>query len=82
MNKEKILAYFKNKSQSKDETNVIQITNVTSAELTYPKEEMQRTYEHPKKYKVEIPAKIKKEVGCMQGILVLLQQLKSSLLNI
>ena len=50
MNKEKILAYFKNKSQSKDETNVIQITNVTSAELTYPEEEMQRTYEHPKKY--------------------------------
>ena len=50
MNKEKILVYFKKKWQSKDETKGIQITNVTSAELTYAKQEMQKTYEHPKKY--------------------------------
>ena len=71
MNKEKFLAYFKKKSQSKDETDGIQITsvltsvteNVTSAEFAYAEEEMQKTYERPKKYwKVEIPAKIKKEV--------------------
>ena len=71
MNKEKFLAYFKRKSQSKDETDGIQITNVitsvtenvTSAELAYSEEEMQKTYECPKKYQVEIPAKIRKEVG-------------------
>ena len=80
MNKEKFLAYFKKKSESKDDTDGIQITNVltsvaenvTSVELAYAEEEMQKTYERPKKYQVEIPAKIK----------VLLQQLKSSLLNI
>ena len=33
--------------------------NATSAELAYPEEEMQKTYERPN----EIPAKIKKEVG-------------------
>ena len=62
---------FKKKSQSKDETRGIRITNVqtsvtenvTSAELAYAEEEIQKTYEHPKKYQVEIPAKIKKEVG-------------------
>ena len=37
--------------------------NVTSTGLAYAEEEMQKTYEHPKKYQVEIPAKIKKEVG-------------------
>ena len=37
--------------------------NVTSAERAYAAEEMQKTYESPKKYQVEIPAKIKKEVG-------------------
>ena len=71
MNKENFRAYFKKKSQSKDETDGIQITNVltsvienvTSAELGYAEEEMQKTYERPKKYQVEIPAKIKKEVG-------------------
>ena len=70
MNKETFLAYFKKKSQSKDETDGIQITNVptsvaenvTSAELAYAEEEMQKTYERPKKYQVEIPAKINKEV--------------------
>ena len=70
MNKEKFLAYFKKKSQSKDETNGIPITNVltsmtenvTSEELAYAEKVMQKTYEHPKKYHVEIPGKIKKEV--------------------
>ena len=37
--------------------------NVTSVELAYAEEEMQKTYEHPKKYQVEILANIKKEVG-------------------
>ena len=67
----KFLAYFKKKSQSKDETDATQIANVltsvtgnvTSAERAYAAEEMQKTYESPKKYQVEIPAKIKKEVG-------------------
>ena len=71
MNNEKFLAYFKKKSQSKNETDGIQITNVlalvaehvTSAELIYAEEEMQNTYDLPKKYHVDIPAKIKKEVG-------------------
>ena len=69
MNKEKLLAYFKKKWQSKDETDGIQITNVltslteciTSAEFT--EEKMQKTYERPKKCQVEIPAMIKKEVS-------------------
>ena len=71
MNKEKFLACFKKKSQSKDKADGIQITNVltsvkenvTSAELAYAEEEMQKTYERPKKCQVEIPAKINKEVG-------------------
>ena len=70
MNKEKFLVYFKKKSQSKDDTDDIQITNFltsltengTSAELVYAKEEMQKTYERLKKYQVEIPSKIKKKV--------------------
>ena len=57
MNKERFLVYFKKKSQSKDETDGIQITNVltsvtenvTSAELAYAEDEMQKTYEYPKK---------------------------------
>ena len=52
-------------SQSKDETDGIQITNiltsvtenVTSVEFAYVEEEMQKTYEHPKKYQIEIPVK-------------------------
>ena len=56
MNKQKFLAYFKQKSQSKDETNGIQITNVltsvtenvTSGGLGYAEEEMLKTYEHRK----------------------------------
>ena len=71
MNKEKFLAYFKKKSQSKDETDDIKITNVltsvtqnvTSAKLAYAEEKMQKTYERPKKCQVKIPAKIKKEIG-------------------
>ena len=67
MNKEKFLAHFKKKSQSQDENDGIQITNVltsvtenvTSAELAYAEEEMQKTYERPKKNQVGIPAKIK-----------------------
>ena len=71
MNKEKFLAYFKKKSQSKDETDGIQITNVltsvtenvSSAKLAYAEEQIQKTYELPQKYQVENPAKIQKEVG-------------------
>ena len=71
MNKEKFLEYFLKKSQSKDETNGIQITivltlvteNVTSTDLSYAEEEMQNTYKRSKKYKVEILATIMKEVG-------------------
>ena len=71
MNKEKFLVYFKRKSQSKDKTDGIQITNVstsvtkkvTSAELASTEEEMQKTYERPRKYQVETVARIKKEVG-------------------
>ena len=37
--------------------------NVTSVELAYAEEEMQKTFERPKKYQIEIPAKIKKEDG-------------------
>ena len=48
MNKEEFLAYFQKKSQSKDETHGVQITNVltsvsenvTSVELAYAEEEM------------------------------------------
>ena len=90
MNKEKFLACFKKRSQSKDETDGIQITNVltsvtenvTSAELAYAEEDMQKTYGCQKKYQVEILQRLRKKNTCMQDILVLLQQLKSSLLNI
>ena len=51
MTREKFRAYFKRKSQHKDETNGIQTTNVltsmteniTSAELAYAEEKMQKT---------------------------------------
>ena len=70
MNKEKFLAYFKKKSQDNHKTDGIQINNVqtsltetvTSAALAYAEEEMQKTYEYPKKYQVENSAKFKKEV--------------------
>ena len=56
MSKEKFLAYCEKKSQSKDEIKGIQITNVltsvtesvTSAELVYVEEEVQKTYRRPK----------------------------------
>ena len=71
MNKQKFRVYFKKNSQSKDEASSIQMTNVltsvtenlTSVELGNAEEEMQKTYKRPKKYQVEIPPKIKKEVG-------------------
>ena len=71
VNKGKFLGYFEKKSRSKDETDGIQITNVLTsvtenvifAELAYAEEEIQKTHERPKKYQVEIPAKIKKEIG-------------------
>ena len=71
MNKQKFRVYFKKNSQSKDEVSSIQMTNVltsvtenlTSVELGNAEEEMQKTYKRPKKYQVEIPPKIKKEVG-------------------
>ena len=82
----KFLEYFKKTPQSKDETDSIQVTNVltsvaenvTSAELAYAEENMQKTCKRPKRYQVKIPAKIKKKLNCMQEILVLLQQLKRS----
>ena len=37
--------------------------NVISAELAYAEEEIQKIYKSPKKYQVEIPAKIKKQAG-------------------
>ena len=43
---------------------------------------MEKTYQRPKKYQVEIPAKLRKKLACMQKILILLQELKSLLLNI
>ena len=57
MNKEIFLAYFKKKSQSKDKTDGIQITNVlisvtenvSPAELAHAEEEMQKVYERRKK---------------------------------
>ena len=71
MNKQKFRVYFKKNSQSKDEASSIQMTNVltsvtenlTSVELGNAEEEMQKTYKRPKKYQVEIPPKIKKEVS-------------------
>ena len=71
MNKEKFLAYFKKKSQSKDETDGIQITNVltsvtenvTSVELAYAEEDMQKKYEHPKNIKSKFLRRLIKKDG-------------------
>ena len=89
MNKEKFRAYFKKKSQNKYETDGIQITNVLtsvtenviSGELVYTEEEMKKTYERSK-IKSEFLRRLRKRLACMQEILALLQQLKSSLLKI
>ena len=93
INEKTFLAYFKKKSQSKDENDGSQIINVltsltenvTSAQLAYAEEEMQKTYQRPRKHQVEIPARkkeLRKKLACMQKMLVLLQQLKRSILNI
>ena len=55
---------------------------VTSAELAYVEEEMQKTYMRPKNIKSKFLRRLRKKLACMQKILVLFQQLKSSLLNI
>ena len=89
MNKEKFRAYFKKKSQSKCETDGIQITNVLtsvtenviSGELVYTEKEMKKTYDRSK-IKSEFLRRLRKRLACMQEILALLQQLKSSLLKI
>ena len=88
MNTEKFLAYFKKKSQSKDETDDIKITNVltsvtqnvTSAELAYA-EYMSYTSAR-KNVKSKFLQRLRKKLVSMQEVLVLLQQLKSSLLDI
>ena len=67
MNKEKILVYFKKKWQSKDETKGIQITNVTSAELTYAKQEMQKTCEHPKNIKSKFLRRLRTKLAVCKG---------------
>ena len=77
MTKEKFLAHFKNKSQSKDETDCIQITNVLTS---VTEEEMQKTYKRPKNIKSKFLRRLRKKLTCMQEIL--LEQLKKSPLNI
>ena len=86
----KNFAYFKKKSQTKDETEDIQITNVltsvrekvTSAEFAYPEEEMQKTYSAKKNIKSKFLWGLRKKLTYVQKILVLLLHLKSSQLNI
>ena len=90
MHKEKFRAYFKKKSLSKNETDRIQITNVlisviesfTSAEHAYAEEEMQRHTSVRRNIKLKFLQKLRDKLACIREILVLLQQLKSSLLNI
>ena len=80
MNKEKFLAYFKRRSQSKD---CIQVTNVlTSVSLLTLKGRCKRYTSARKNIKLKFLQRLRKKLACMQEILVLLQQLKSSLLNI
>ena len=55
--------------------------NVISGELVYTEEEMKKTYERSK-IKSEFLRRLRKRLACMQEILALLQQLKSSLLKI
>lgn len=71
MNKEKFRPYFAKKSQTKVETDVIQIIsvlsstteNIASAELAFAKEQIQSSYEQSKKNVKDSTEKIKKEVG-------------------
>ena len=83
----KICCVFKKKSQSKDGIDGIQINNaltsvtknVTYAELAYAEEEMQKTYELPKKFQVEIP---EEEFGLHARDFGTTLAIKNSLLNI
>ena len=78
--------YFKKKSQSKDETSAIQITNVltslTENVASTRKRWCKRHKNDPKNRKSKFLGWLRKKLTCMQEILVLLKQLKSSLLNI
>ena len=65
MTKEKFIACFKKKSQSKDETDCIQVTNVLTS-LT--EEEMQKTYKRPKNIKSKFLRRLRKKLTCMQEI--------------
>ena len=86
----KFLEYFKKTPQSKDETDSIQVTNVltsvaenvTSAELAYAEENMQKTCKRPKRYQVKIPAKIKKEVELFARDFGAVSAIKKIILNI
>ena len=86
MNKEKLLAQFAKKLQAKIETDGIQFTNVLSsaaedvisAQLTFAEDEIQNSYECPKKYVQVIPRKIKKEASIHGGDLGWRKQFKSS----
>ena len=86
----KIPWVFKKTPQSKDETDGIQITNaltsvaenVTSAEFAYAEENMQKTCKRPKRYQVEIPAKIKKEVDLYARDFGAASAIKKIILNI
>ena len=67
----KFPAYFGKKSQTKVETDGIQITRVLSSatentsekEKAFAEDEIQKLYERPKKYLKDIPEMIKKKVG-------------------
>ena len=86
MNKEKFLFYFKKKSQSKDETGAIEITNLltslTDNVASTLKRWCKRHNNDPKNRKSKFLGRLRKKLACMQEILVLLKQLRSSLLNI
>ena len=68
MNKEKFLAYSAKRSQTKVETDGIHITrllfstteNVTSAELPFAEDEIQKSYVRRKKYVKDVPKNNKK----------------------
>ena len=67
MNKEKFLAYFKKKSQGKNETDRIQI-NFSDRKYYFCRACLRcrgdaKNSKRPKKYQVVIPAKINSELG-------------------
>ena len=90
MNKENFLAYFKRKSQSKDKTDGIQITNVSTSltkkllqRILLPlKRRCKRHTSARENIKSKSLRGLRKKLACMQENLVLLQQLKGSLLSI